>query len=142
MMAANALARLRAVQGATAIEHDLLTSPVRVYSPTVTTPGANTTSSVLLESGREAFHKTFVGVNRTLAYAYGQGALRRSMNAARGDWQSRSARRTRSWSRRPCSAISTERMGLSLTGGTGRRVRRPPSRRRWRNGSRRPSSTA
>lgn len=67
------LAELRGRQGATAVEHDLLTSGVQVYSPIVTTPGANTTASVLLTSGREAFHKTFAGVNRTLAHAYGQG---------------------------------------------------------------------
>lgn len=68
------LADLRRLQGATAVEHDLLTSDVHVYSPVVTTPGANATSSVLLSSGREAFHKTFAGVNRTAAHAYGQGA--------------------------------------------------------------------
>lgn len=68
------LGDLRTLQGATAVEHDLLTSDVRVYSPTVTTPGANVTCSVLLASGREAFHKTFAGVNRTAAHAYGQGA--------------------------------------------------------------------
>lgn len=74
MIGPDPLANLRALQGGTAVEDDLLASPVRLYSPTVTTPGANTTSSVLLDSGREAFHKTFAGVNRTLAHAYGQGA--------------------------------------------------------------------
>lgn len=74
MRGATPLGNLRSPQGATVVEQDLLTSPVRIYSPTVTSPGVNTTSSVLLASGREAFHKTFAGVNRTAAHAYGQGA--------------------------------------------------------------------
>ncbi len=65
---------IRALQGAHPVERDLLTSPITVYSPTVSTPGANETMAVLLQGGREAFHKTFAGVNVTLALAYGQSA--------------------------------------------------------------------
>ena len=74
MTGATPLDKLRSLQGVTVVERDLLASPVRVYSPTVTSPGVNMTASVLLDSGREAFHKTFAGVNRTQAHAYGQGA--------------------------------------------------------------------
>lgn len=62
---------LVAQQGSDPREHELLTTPVRDYGTPTSTPGANTTQGVLLESGTRAFHKTFAGVNTTVALAYG-----------------------------------------------------------------------
>jgi hypothetical protein len=62
---------LLAQQGGNPLEDELLNAPVQVYGAMTSSPGANTTFGVWLESGIQAFHKPFSGVNVATAMAYG-----------------------------------------------------------------------
>lgn len=61
---------LVAQQGGDPREQELLFTPVADYGMPTSTPGANTTLGVLLDSGTRAFHKPFSGVNVQTATAY------------------------------------------------------------------------
>lgn len=60
---------LLAQQGADATEDDLHGAVV-AYGGAVTSPGVNDTRIVLLDSGTQAFHKPFSGINTAVALAY------------------------------------------------------------------------
>lgn len=62
---------LIAQQGGDPREDELLLTPVADYGMPTSTPGANATLGVLLETGTRAFHKTFAGVNVQVAHTYG-----------------------------------------------------------------------
>lgn len=62
---------LLALQGDLPAEQELLNTAVQVYGASASSPGANVTNGVWLESGTQAFHKPFSGVNVPTAMAYG-----------------------------------------------------------------------
>lgn len=62
---------LLAVQGGSTVEDDLLHGRVVAYGGSATSPGVNDTRIVLLESGTQAFHKPFAGIDVQVALAFG-----------------------------------------------------------------------